>query len=658
MLKTFLFQRFFLFTAMFLCISIQLFSQENELDKLLKLDIEDLSGLKIISATKTLTSINEVPATVKVITAETIKENGFLTLEDALSILPGFQFRNILGFNSYVFQRGIPNQNNLALLLVDGIQINELNSGGFYAGGQFNMNNIDRIEVVYGPASALYGTNAISGIINIITKNPENYKGFNLSGLYGSYKTYNGDLAYGYYNEEKELGFRIAGMVKSSEKADLTDAAGDYNWSGNMENFEDDYSIDLKGQYKSFKAGFTFQNKQSSRTTNYKSTGTNYLDKNTLWNINFINAYLKYDYSFSPALDLLSTLYYRNSTILDNTVAYIDNMSQVGYYRPNNLTGIETMLTYSPQADLKLICGILFEYESLARDYSITYSSSPSVKPTAPSDPAMDNNSLISIYFQAQYKLNKAFNLVGGARYDHSSIYDNVVTPRFGLVLNQDEFIIKFLYSEAFRAPKPWDYTFGLGNPDLKPEKMRSFELAAQYSLLQNFNVDLSLYSNKLYNIIIQENTLNNFRSINSGDVHSLGMEISLDYRTKAFKSFINYTYNSSKDKNEDMIPEIAKHSANMGISYYPCEFFGISIRGAYIGERENPKLIGNTGSKIIDEAFIFYSSLAYTGFTNLRISFLINNLLNHTYYHTSNRPPDRYRQPQRTFLFKIEYSF
>jgi len=64
-------------------------------------------------------------------------ENGYFTLEEALSFLPGFQFRNIQGINSYVFQRGIPNQNNLTLVLVDGMQINELNSGGFYAGGQY-----------------------------------------------------------------------------------------------------------------------------------------------------------------------------------------------------------------------------------------------------------------------------------------------------------------------------------------------------------------------------------------------------------------------------------------------------------------------------------------------------------------------------------------
>jgi outer membrane receptor for ferrienterochelin and colicins len=657
MLLTNSLQRIFLLGFAFLLFTTQTFSQENELEKLLRLDIEDLTGITVITATKSPTNINEVPATVKVITSEIIKENGYLTLEDALSTLPGFQFRNILGFNSYVFQRGLPNQNNLALLLVDGIQINELNSGGFYAGGQFNLDNVKRIEVIYGPASALYGTNAISGVINIITKDPEDNRGFSISGLYGSFKTYNGNAAYGYYDEKEEFGFRIAGMVKSSQKADLAGSEGDYNWYSNMENYEDDYSIDLKSQYRNLKFGFTFQNKQSSRTTNYKSTGTNYLDRNTLWNISFVNSYLKYYRKFSSNLDLLATLYYRNSTILDNTVAYITDTSQVAYYRPNNLTGIESMFSYSPLQDLKLIGGVVFEYESLANDYSITYSNSSSEKPPAPKAPMMDNNTLLSLYLQAQYKISGSFNLYGGARFDHSSVYEDIVTPRFGLVFNENKFTVKLLYSEAFRAPKPWDYTFGLGNADLKPEKMRSIELATQYSLSQHFNIDLSIYKNKLSDLITTETINNNSKNINSGDVSTTGLEINLDYKGKSVRSFLNYTYNSSIDNNRATIPEIAKHSANIGITYYPSEDAVLSLRCSYLGERKNPKIISSTGKDYIDNAVVVYTTWSYTGLEKFRISLIVNNLLNQTYYDTSNRPPDRYRQQQRAILLRAEYN-
>ena len=145
-----------------------LLSQEPDplrAEDILRMSFYDLMNIEVISASKVPQQIKDVSATVHVISAEQIRERGHFTLEEALSDLPGFQFRNIVGFNSYVFMRGAPSQNNLILLLVDGVQINELNSGGFYSGGQFNLSDIERIEVVYGPASALYGTNAISGVM-------------------------------------------------------------------------------------------------------------------------------------------------------------------------------------------------------------------------------------------------------------------------------------------------------------------------------------------------------------------------------------------------------------------------------------------------------------------------------------------------------------
>lgn len=188
--------------------SVNLHSQEQDLEVLLEFSLEELMNMEVVTASKKPQRLSEVPATVRVITTEQIKERGYFTLEEALSDLPGVQFRNIVGFNSYVFLRGAPSQNNLILLLVDGIQINELNSGGFYGGGQFNLSNVKRIEVVYGPASALYGTNAISGIINIITNDPKDIQGGHASVLSGSFETRNVDFRYGYpenyFGEKKQ----------------------------------------------------------------------------------------------------------------------------------------------------------------------------------------------------------------------------------------------------------------------------------------------------------------------------------------------------------------------------------------------------------------------------------------------------------------------
>jgi len=307
--------------------------EDISLGAMLDLSIEELADLPVISATKTERKRSETPATVRVVTAKEIKERGYLTLEEALADLPGIQFRNIQGFNSYVFMRGIPNQNNLILLMIDGIQVNELNSGGFYGGGQYNLSIVERIEVVYGPASALYGTNAVSGVINIITKKPKDMRGLRVSSLVGTFKTQSHDFSYGYFNEKHDLGVSISGMFKKSDKADLKGSRGDNNWSNAMENFEDDYSLDAKIQYKPLTLGFNFQDKRASRATKEKTRGTRLQDHDIDWHIRFVNVYAKYDYEKPENWSWHSMLYYRDTTVMDDTRPVISraNLASRGY---------------------------------------------------------------------------------------------------------------------------------------------------------------------------------------------------------------------------------------------------------------------------------------------------------------------------------------
>ncbi|NCB09010.1 MAG: hypothetical protein EOM73_12705, partial [Bacteroidia bacterium] len=195
----------FLILAVFL-FSWETFAQNDELEKLLNVGIEELLEAEIVSASKSKQKIEDVSANVQVVTAREIKERGYQSIEELLADLPGFQFRNIQGFNSYVFQRGVASQNNLILMMIDGVQVNELNSGGFYGGSQYLMSNIEQVEIVYGPASVLYGTNAISGIVNVITKKENNEEGLDATVSSGSFNTYSAALGFGANNPGKECG--------------------------------------------------------------------------------------------------------------------------------------------------------------------------------------------------------------------------------------------------------------------------------------------------------------------------------------------------------------------------------------------------------------------------------------------------------------------
>lgn len=629
-------------------------AQDLHMEELLDLGLEGF--VQVVSASKRPQAIREVAATVRVITADQIRENAYSTLEDVLADLPGFQFRNIVGFNSYAFQRGIPNQNNLMLVLVDGVQINELNSGGFYGGGQYNLANVERVEVVYGPASALYGTNAVSGIVNLITRDAE--RGAAVSASLGTFGTRSLDFRYGRTAADNELGLSLSGMLKQTEKADLSGAKGDGYWTDEMENFEDDVALDGKLAFRDFTLGFVFQDKSASRATNYRSDGTSYLDHDSKWHIHFFNGHLQHRYRPSDRWSLQSRLYYRDATVADNTVGYVladtgATGGQVGYYRPNHLVGFEGLGTVSASPDLDLVIGVVRENEQLAEGFTRTYSGSPNVEPTAPPEPDMLANDLTSGFLQAQYRASAGTQLTAGTRYDHSSAYGNVTTPRLGLVHTWGRHTAKLLYAEAFRAPKPWDYTSGVGNPDLEPEEMKSIEAAASYRVTDNAHAGISVYRNVLDELLAKEEG----RWVNAGHLTTHGMEAHLEYSPGQVDLYANYTYTSSELEDGVQVPEIARHSANAGITYALNHMARVSLRANYLGRRRNPKAVAATGSEHIEDAVVLHAVLSVLEWRGLDLQLVVRNLLDAEYYHTSNRPPDRYRQPQRTVGLKATYA-
>jgi len=632
----------------------KLHSQTDSTD-IYNLSLLQLSSIKITSASKTSQEITKVPSTVFIIDETQIKENGYFTLEEALSDLPGFQFRNILGINSYVFQRGVTSQNNLILVLIDGVQINELNSGGFYAGGQYNLSNIERIEVIYGPSSVVYGTNAVSGIINLVTKSVSDKK-IEIGTLAGNYKTLKSDATVSHFNNKKESGFVASGMIKTTRKANLKGSEGDNNWTDLMENFENDYSFDLKIRLKDFNIGTNILYKQASTATLNKSVGTYYRDYGTSWNIRFINNYLKYNKKLSEKLTISSILYNRNATVLRNTIYYVVDTAQIGYYRPNNLTGFENILNFDLTPYFSFTSGITIEFEQLSEKNSLSFSDSPEHRPPKPQKPSLVNNSLVSFFLEPRLTIFKNLYLSGGFRLDQSTIYSHVLTPHASFIYQLNDHLFRFSYAEAFRAPKPWDYSDGLGNTSLLPEKMNSLEAAFVFSISKDFRIDLIGYKNNLENALTKEFLNENYRWTNGGKINTGGIEIFIRFAFPKIKSSLNYTYSQSYDERKEFIPEISRHTGNAGITYSFNKNIKLNLRANYTGKRKNPKTITATDSQYIEPFWVFHGALSFINHNGFNCQLLAKNIFNKEYYHTSNRDPDRYRQPQRTLMLSFSY--
>lgn len=192
--------------------------------------------IQVASVSKTSESLREAPATVVVIRADEIEQRGYLDLEQVLHDLPGFDISRGNGETySNFYQRGFRSKDNdRILLLVDGVEQNDLTTSVAHLSRQYPVSNIDRIEVVYGPASTIYGANAYSGVINIITKPAEAFIpqdksfGFLAQATAGSFGTRSTDLTLAGRDRNGSVAWSVTGRFYRSDEMDLSGFPG---WS-------------------------------------------------------------------------------------------------------------------------------------------------------------------------------------------------------------------------------------------------------------------------------------------------------------------------------------------------------------------------------------------------------------------------------------------
>lgn len=196
------------------------------------------NGTKVYSVSKSNEAVEEAPATVVLVTEEQVENRGYQSLEELLHDLPGFDISTGRGAAySNIYQRGFrSNQTDHTLLLIDGVEMNDLSSHNAFISRQYSMTNIKQVEVVYGPISNIYGANAFSGVINVITKDATDElltSNVGVTALVrgGSWNTYSADVT-GLYKSEF-LSASLSGRTFVSDEMDHGDNA---NWIFNSDN--------------------------------------------------------------------------------------------------------------------------------------------------------------------------------------------------------------------------------------------------------------------------------------------------------------------------------------------------------------------------------------------------------------------------------------
>ncbi len=192
----------------------------TEIFEMFDVSLEDMMDVGMVSASKKTQSVLDAPATAYVVTEEEILTRGYRNLVELLQDIPEVElqmnsnpeFRNMLSFRSV-------SGNEKILILMNGFRITPA-TGDFYTlGSQFSLANAKRVEIILGPASALYGVDAFGGIINIITENHqggESLTGVNITSSYGAFATQNTSFSAG--TKVDKLSVSLTGHLHTSEE--------------------------------------------------------------------------------------------------------------------------------------------------------------------------------------------------------------------------------------------------------------------------------------------------------------------------------------------------------------------------------------------------------------------------------------------------------
>jgi len=181
--------------------------------------LEDLASIQVYSASKHMQSASEAPSAVTVITADQIQKYGYRTLGDILRSVRGFYITSDRNY-SYVGVRGfarLGDWNSRVLLLVDGHRTNDHIFGQAMIGSEFlvDVDLIERVEIIRGPSSSLYGAGAFFAVINVITRKPQQLKGWELSFEPASFDTYKERASYG--GHYKGIDLLLSGSFYNSQ---------------------------------------------------------------------------------------------------------------------------------------------------------------------------------------------------------------------------------------------------------------------------------------------------------------------------------------------------------------------------------------------------------------------------------------------------------
>jgi len=520
----------------------------------------------VIGASKYEQKVTEAPSSVSIVTSAEIKKFGYRTLADILRSVTGFYVTNDRNY-SYVGVRGFGrpgDYNSRVLLTIDGHRTNDNIYNQAMAGTEFivDVDLIERVEIIRGPGSSLYGSNAFFGVINIITKRGRELKGTEVSGEAGSFKTYKGRLTYGdrYQGGTEAIMSASAYDSKGDQlyfrEFDPANPAADPRATNNGITDHTDYDR-YQSLFTTVAFGdFTVQGAYSSRTKGIP-TGAFGMDFNDPRNKTVDTrsyADLKYEHSLGSKTDLTARLYYDYYQYQGDYAYYQDPLtlalnkdSAYGTWWGSELKFISRVREMQ-----RLIVGAEFQ-DNMRQDQKTFY-----VDPYSADLDDHRRSQIWAAYLQDEITFSPSLILNAGVRYDDYETFGGATNPRLALIATPAEkSTIKILYGSAFRAPNAYELYYqsistSLANPDLKPEKIKTYELVFDQYIGDHYRASVSGYYYRIKNLINYGTEpitgLSQFQNLD--DVSAQGGEAELESKwANGLEGRISYSVQRTKDQ-------------------------------------------------------------------------------------------------------------
>ena len=559
----------------------------------------------VVTATRTQMTVKETPATVEIVDSKKLEQTQAKTLHDALKGALGVNVFNDFQGRSNVSIRG--SESRHVLIMVDGKRLGgeaAYNSANAWDVDRIRMEDVERVEIIRGPAGALYGSDAMGGVINVITKTPDK-------------TTADVNYEYGWYEDGKGAGYKGNLYLQGAE--------GNYSYKINAGLNKNRPYLD-----PSLNVGYKFDNgnelsvdfskikEENQKSTTSKTVmvpGKVWQDKvQTIYND---NKRTDYAITYKGSDDKQDWMFRAYKSVFDKNYKNQNNTRMTMMGKPGKwtlqapkidtvkrtLSVIEGKDTFNLSDKNKLTAG--FEYRKDQSEGTRLKKPSTSLN-GADAHAAFDKADInyLAAYVQDEFRPDEKWLIIPSVRFDHSDQFSNKLTSNLAATYNAaDDVRIKAVVGQGYKTPTVndlyifWEMyaanpggagQFYVGNPDLKPEKSLSYELSVEKDWGDRSTVHLGVFRSEVKDLIstywtgkltddepalypgvkgdmimayknIPEATLQGVELYGS---HRLGKNIYLN---------AGYTFLDAKDKTAGTrLKDRAKHQVTFGVSYQP----------------------------------------------------------------------------------------